>query len=359
MRGRGGPPRPVATSTHPIAGLLAALAGLATTACDLDSPAAISNQGPSLQVTRTYPAAGEGLGCTGDPDCGVPTTTTVELALDRYLLPRTGIRQSVRLHLAGSEALLFLHPDYDPIERVMRYRPGSELVTDSVYTFEILIPDDSEDGDKNGLRAFDEAPVGEGPVPLTLSFRTRPVRGPTPPPPPPTPTCEEIQEILTGGCAFSNCHGPCNEEDDDSSPCEGPAMGLELATAADWRNTAIGHVAHQTEIGPRAGITLQNPSRFGVEMAIIDAGRPSNSYLMYKLLVNRRSYTDADGQPLSSTSAIRAGATLAPSDAELARLQDWFISLDPMPPADAHLDLASLRKLDRWIQAGAPTHDCP
>ncbi len=336
--------------------------GVLPTGCDLDSPPPQSNQGPNLQVTRTYPAAGEGMGCTGDPECGVPTTATIELALDRYLLPRTGIRQSVRFRTAGSGRPLFLEPDYDPIERVMIYRPLTELLTDTVYTLDILVPDDeSEDGDRNGLRAFDQAPLVEGPVPLSLSFRTRPVRGPTPPPPPPTPTCEEIQEIFHNGCAFGGCHGPC-ADGAAADACSGPAMGLDLSTTTGWRTTAIGRVAHETEIGPRGGITLQNPSRFGVEMSIIDSGRPSNSYLMYKLLVNRMSYVDASGEavPAAPTSpASAANSKLAPPETEVARLQDWFISLDPMPPPDAHLDVDSLRKLERWIQAGAPTHDCP
>ena len=314
------------------------LLGLAPAACDLDAPPPLSNEGPSLRVTSTYPEAGEGLDCTGDPECGVPTTALMELTLDRYLLPRTGIRQSVRLHPAGSGRNVFLEPDYDPIERIMVYRPTAPLLTDTVYTLEILVPDDSEDGDPNGLRAFDDAPLGEGPVPLTLSFRTRPVPGPNPPPPRPTPTCVEIHEILAGGCASSGCHGACTDE-----PCGGPAMGLDLATAEGWRATAIGRVANETEIGPRGGLTLQNPSRFGVEMPIIDPTRPSNSYLMYKLLVNSMSYGQAN----------------APPEAELARLADWFVALDPMPPPVAHLDLESLYKIERWIQAGAPTHDCP
>jgi hypothetical protein len=340
-------------------------------ACNLDAPPPLDHTGPNLRVTRTYPAAGEGLNCTGDAECGVPTTASIELALDRYLLPRTAIRQSVRFHAAGSDRLLFLSPDYDPIERVVVYHPVAELLTDTVYTFEILVPDDTEDGDKNGLRAFDNAPVGESPVPLTISFRTRPVRGAAPPPPAPDPTCPEILEIMNRSCASSGCHAPCAQETGDMgiADCQQPAMGLELASATGWRTTAIGHVARETEIGPRSGVTLQNPSRFGVEMPIIDADRASNSYLMYKLLVNPHSYADANGQPLLATSSLRANEALRPPEAELERLRDWFIALDPMPPpgtnandgsdADGHLDLESLRKIERWIDAGAPTHDCP
>ncbi len=55
-------------------------------------------------------------------------------------------------------------------------------------------------------------------------------------------------------------------------------------------STAIGRVAHQTDLGTTTGEVLENPARMGIDMLIIDPGRPDNSYLLYKLIVRPENY---------------------------------------------------------------------
>src|SRR5450432_3922166 len=134
-------------------------------------------------------------------------------------------------------------------------------------------------------------------------------------------------------------------------------MGLALT---DWgiAHTAINRVAHETETGNSAlDPGLVSAPRFGVQMNLVDPGSPENSFLMYKLLRKRQNYelgSDSCSSPFHPP--VLDGACMAPDDAELARLREWFVLGDPMPkdPAGsmAALSHQQLVRVASWISAG-------
>jgi hypothetical protein len=133
-------------------------------------------------------------------------------------------------------------------------------------------------------------------------------------------------------------------------------MGLDLSSAAGLAATAIQRVAHQTETGPSGGRILENPSRFGVAMPIIDPGRPSNSYLAYKILIGRAIWDN--GSCTTRYSVDLAGQCPGPSEAERQRLEEWFVAGAPMPPGQSTLDPGDLALLRDWIAGGATLEEC-
>jgi hypothetical protein len=328
-------------------------------------------------VIATFPSANEGLTCdTNLDECGVSQQTVIQLRLDRFIDPATAVRQSVLVFTGGLENNEFAQPEYDVVERVLLLRPLATLRPRVTYTVEILIPSDDE---PDGLRAFDGAPLEAGPVPLRFDFRTNAFGRVVPMlPPEPAPSCAELVEDLfssTAGCGSSSCHvrtdattsGDCPPgygKDAEQRCVQVPRMGLELATREGLLTTAIGKVAHQTELGAKVGAPLENPARFGVQMPIIDPARPDNSNLLYKLLRNPGNYdVDATSIAIDDPCATRypqlgpADHCAAPSDAELTRIREWFVRGDPMPAGlDRHISRESVRKVQAWIRGGAA---CP
>ncbi len=136
-------------------------------------------------------------------------------------------------------------------------------------------------------------------------------------------------------------------------------MGLDLGSGQGLLGTAISRVAHQTDVEASAGVPTQVPSRFGQGMPIIDPGRPDNSYLVYKLVINRASF-GPDPCGASAYSVALAGVCLPASAAETDRLRDWFVRGEPMPPPETGFSLVAedVRLVERWILDGAPTTDC-
>jgi len=292
-----------------------------------------------------YPEPGAGTACAPEdgPECGVPRDVTLQLRLDRYLLPATAVRQAIRLYAGDPDNLVFLEPEYDMLERVLLYRlpEGALLTPGLLYTLRIGVPLKPED---EGLRAFDGAPLEPGPVPLEFHFRTAQT-GPTSASsgriaPEEPPSCGVMGFFEHGGCDGTSCHG------------EAHRMGLDLASSAGLFRTAIGHVAHETAIGE--GTTpLEEPLRLGVNMPVIDPGRPDNSYVMYKLV--RREETFAELCE-SRYRVSLAGQCIAPAPAESVRLREWFVRGAPMPlePPKQPFCYIYLRLLQRWIAEGAP-----
>lgn len=304
------------------------------------------------------------------PSCsGVPLNSDIEIRFDRYLDPSTAIRQSVLLYSGTREGALFLEPQYDVIERVVRYRlADAQLQPSTLYTFEFVIP--TEDA-PNGFRAFDGAKLEAGSVPLRFNFFTGESTE-EPPAPPAAADCRQILNLFRGRC--SSCHQsapggadgcpPGQAQDPSSQECVNvPRQGLDLGSLTGVERTALGHVAHQTEIGPRGDSPLENPARVGVQMPIIDAARPENSYLMYKLLRNERNFVvlDSTGQPLLGETTHRVAlpsGKLVASEEERARLREWFVRLDPMPAQDNSIELSELRAIQEWIRTGADLSAC-
>ena len=357
----------------------ALLVALALCGCDQGEPKLEPPPGPPLHAVAIYPPVNAGLDCppgavdaggdAGGEECGVPLNTPIEIRFDRYLMPATAVRQSLRVFAGAPQNSVFFEPQYDVIERVVTFVPVGNLVPDLVYTIEFVT---KAEGGTDGFRAFDGAELEESSsVPLRFNFRTgtRTETVETPP----VPSCREVVErvLPASTCGRAACHNPANDEgcppgsahdpSDPTGPCIGvPRMGLDLSTATGLVTTAKSVAAHQTEIGPQGGVGLRNPLRFGVQMPRIDPGSPGNSYLMYKLLRSPKNFERANNPDVCATDhrvPVPDGQCVPPSAAESARLRDWFVRGQPMPlKQDLPYTRDQLVDLQRWIAAGAP---CP
>lgn len=328
-----------------------------------------------MHVLAIDPRDGAGSDCeVGTADCGVPTNATLSFRFDRFLNPTTANRQALRVYSGDPETSSSIPFDvtYDPIERVVQYRmpSGYAFEPNALYQLELVVP--AEPGDF-GFRAFDGAPLAVGSVPLQGSFFTG--AGPVELPVPEAPTCadivNEVFKATPGDCASGSCHASTDAE-------QGAPHGLWLDGRANLTTTAIDRVARQTEVGDRSGgVPLEQPTRFGVQMPLIAPGNPGNSYLLYKLLRSPRSYEPCAfherlansaycRQPDESCISLYPNLPLdrrtcvAPSDAELERLREWFVRGEAMPiprPVDRSVGLQQLRALSRFIAAGASCSD--
>jgi hypothetical protein len=359
------------------AGRWIALAVLLLSGCDQGEPKLEPAPGPPLHAIAIYPPVNAGLDCRpsagdasaedgGAGDCGVPLNAPIEIRFDRYLMPSTAVRQAIRVYAGTPPNSVFYEPQYDVIERVVKFVPVGNLVPDLLYTFEFVT---RAEGGTNGFLAFDGADLEESDaVPLRFNFRsgTRTETLDNPP----VPTCKDVLERVLPSftCGRAACHNPATgdgcpegsarEPTDPNGPCVGvPRMGLDLSSPTGLVTTAIGVVAHQTEIGSQGGVALRNPSRFGVQMPRIDPGSPGNSYLMYKLLRTPQHFERANNPDVCTTDhrvPLPDGECLPPSAAESARLRDWFLRGQPMPlKQDLPFTKDQLLDLQRWIAAGA------
>ena len=317
-------------------------------------------------MLASYPAAGQGLDCdTTSDDCGVDRNTVLQFRFDRYLLPATTVRQAIRLG-SGDVLTFFSQPEYDLVERVLIYRPAAPLPPKTTIRIELIVPSEDE---PDGLRAFDGAPLDpNSPAPLEFDFHTNGLDPePVAIPPEPAPSCTDVITTVftfSNGCAACHTPGgkapcPAGFAPDAEQKCVPvPRMGLDLTSFEGLLTTAIGKVAHQTEIGAKGGTPLENPPRLGVQMPIVDSGRPDNSYMMYKLLRNERNFPELGSESLCDTryqvGFLPGGPCLPPTAEESTRLREWFVRGQPMP-ADPEKPLfrAQLRDIQSWIRAGA------
>jgi hypothetical protein len=322
------------------------------TGCDQGSPYLSPSQGPPLRIIATYPALGAGLDCDPrDIECGVPIDARFEFRFDRFLSPDSAIRQSLTIYtgvpsnvVSAGNRLPEIAPEYDVVERVARVTlpEGLRLHPNAVYTLELAVPDADS---AFGFAAFDGAPLAAE-TPLVVSFatsnqleaeRTEPS----------APSCDEVVELFSG-CASGACHGGAT-----------PRMGLDLSSPEAISRTAIGRVAHQTEVSSTTGVALQDPDRFGVAMPLIDPARPDNSYLLYKLLLADDNYFGAGSECRSEhLAAVDPELCTRPSADELLRIREGFVLGESMPhPASVRrLGPEGLRSVSRFIRAGAA---CP
>jgi hypothetical protein len=154
----------------------------------------------------------------------------------------------------------------------------------------------------------------------------------------------------------------CHAADDGcvpaaSSPCGAPRVGLDLTTAEGIADTALGVVAHETDLGPEAGEVQLGADPLGLGMPRIDPASPGNSYLLYKLLANDRFSAGADPCATRYNAPVPADCAAA-SHAEIQRLRATLVRGAPMPlgpdgPRE-RLDDADLATLVDWIAGGAP-----
>jgi hypothetical protein len=357
--------------------------------------------GPDLHALAAYPKPGQGTECAPPEDCGVSVHTAIELRFDRYVLPSTAVRQSIQVFSGDEGNAMTFEPFYDVVERVVVYRlrEGVQYQPGTLYTVRLRRP--NKPGDF-GFRAFDGAPLAEDSVPLTYNFVTSRTVDSAPVDAQQTPNCGDIVNMFRTcslSCHVTNSAPACGQA--PSAPADvDPPMQLWLHSPDALSATAIGHVAKQTEVGPRTGVVLQNPLRFGVQMPRIDPGQPGNSYLLYKLLRKPENFSEcAVNQPVPLLPNARRGelflgarcGTLTESErlclsdpcgscysvelppgecivapvAERERLHEWFSKGEPMPldALDAtcqfvqrNLTKLDLRVLQRWIADGA---QCP
>lgn len=304
------------------------------------------------------PANQQGLDCDRAlPGCSVPTNVQVRLTFDRPILPSTAVRQSIAIFVSEKAAYTPLYePEYDLLTRRVTFRTSNTLLPGVLYQMRLPVAKGAND---LGFRAFDGAPLEDGPVRTKSVFFT--ADGPAERPVTPTlaaPTCERVLEIFNQSCVSSCCHGKSDA-----------AMGLALDSAERIVDSAVLRIAHQTETGNRWGVSFPNPVRFGVSMHRIDPGHSYSSYLVYKLLLDPR-----NAEPCSEASRSCASEgendCVPLSDMERQSLAEWFVQGEPMPPTRAaahlmgcddpppreHLDCSDLRVITRWIDSGAA---CP
>jgi hypothetical protein len=292
-----------------------------------------------LRVVAVDPSAGRGLDCEGGA-CGFAPNAPIRLKFDRWLLPTTAVRQSASLTTEGTSLGVFLRPDYDVTARVLEFRPEGWLLSDTVYILQF----DDADKDPNGFgfRAYDGDSLGRS---TRFAFRT----GTEPEPMPsaasaPGAGCDDVLSALgKAGCANAGCHGGPE-----------PRMGLSLDTRTGLLGTAIDRIAHETQAGPELSQHAVSGGRFGVQMPIIDPGRPENSYLVYKLLVSRWLNQELDS--LTDPSDPFSPDALPTAEIEAARA--WFIEFGAMPPdsvgyPDGVSPLELVKMIQQWIRAGA------
>lgn len=294
----------------------------------------------------------------------------LEIRFDRFLLPSTATRQSVRFYSESLDDSLLLLPEYDLVERVLVYHTPP-LEPGVLYTVELVRPE--VDDPDFGFRAFDGAPLEDGDVPLKFQFKTEALEPVAPPAPPAPPTCDDLLEIFAGqsaGCSGNGCHSanltpnlcPPGQAKSDYVNCGPvPRMGLDLSTPLGISLTAINRVAHQAETGSKTGAPIANPSRFGTSMPIVDPGRPENSYLLYKMLRKDESFwtspQDSDTCQTIHNVPFAQGACTLPSLAERDHMREWFVRGEAMPlvlnPSSIAYGRDAVRGVQEWIRAGA------
>jgi len=379
----------------------AALAAAATAAasCDVGTPYHSPSRGPApvlLGVDATVDVAADGTPVRADvlaATADVVTATSLTLRFDRFLLPGTSVRQSFCLRPTGpipetpSDCTggTFLEPTYDPVTRsiTLRQEPGSRLLPATAYRLTVFaasvdVPC-STDVAACGVRAFDAAPLAAS---VTVEFTTLAADPPATADellpsgdffcgslkcksacdivsPPATAACKsvcmadatcvaacvdackdacpvtDVFSVMTG-CSYQFCHA--------ATAAIGASAQLDMQTPAKILETAIGMVAHGTQVGETAAVPEQSSARFGRSMPIVDPGFPGNSYLLYKVILG------ADLDP----------SIVASSD-ELLRLHSGVVVGMPMPPdfASPPPTTDGLFAIRDWILTGAPVAPCP
>lgn len=361
------------------------MAGGAIAACDQGKQHDQQTVGPPVHI----------VGANVGPQRALPADGKIQIAFDRLLLPSTVIRQSFILADANNNALEPI-VTYDPITRVVTLSNpnaagGAWLTVGLSYkvVFEVAKTGD----DQSGVRAIDRAtldPASAGELGFPVSAATG-VIGTDPA----VKFCTDVLPIFSARCATSGaCHqspgtipdatwlkSPALQEQFPDKQSR-PAAGLILDSSGGIAGTSIGRVAQGSNTGARAGIAEPPGALFGVDMPIVDPGNPSNSWLMYKLLLApEQPAADETNGPLTNATCATKTPTLQPppqvtpapsaiSDDERTRLSDYVLGNQmpyPPNPGSSATDISNLTQdlthdeLERvraWIAQGAPVIDC-
>jgi hypothetical protein len=316
--------------------------------CDAgDAPLSL---GPRPRIVRYQPRSGEGLDCEpSESGCGFPANQPLVFELDRWLLPSTATRQSIRVSAVGTDGLVHWEPFYDLVTRTVTYRPGGGWADG--YLYDLRLYDPTLGGVGWGFRSYDSLLLDPEGLPEHILFHVGPSTEQAAALTTHTACRDALQAFAAAGCTRSNCHATASG---GAAAIGGyqPSAGLALDSAKGL-SAAIGRVARATDRGAQSGVSAKIPERFGVNMALLDAGEPSLSLVLYRMLLARDAYKNQDGE-----FALRP-----PPDEELERATSWFGVMGSMPPSEvgwpaetSPIDLVTA--IQRWIRGGATTDDC-
>lgn len=285
----------------------------------------------------------------------MPADGVVQIAFDRYLLPSTISRQSIVLVDSANKGL---SPDlaplvvYDPVARTVTLAPPKTPWLSEGQLYKVILGIPESDGD--GVRALDGATLSSdqkrdfaflvGPK-TSANFERR------------GSFCDDVLPIFSAKCSGSTCHGGT-----------APAAGLLLDSSAGVGATALRRVAQGASRGPSSRLSTASARRFGVDMPIIDAGNPGNSWLLYKVelapppvdLVATPTYAcqhRADQAPLPFTFLpLAPNAQRYASSNERAILSDFILGREmPFPTLESPryetlaLTFEDREKIRLWI----------
>jgi hypothetical protein len=286
--------------------------------------------------------------------------SSIELAFDQLLLPSSLIRQSLILTDLDGNAIT---PDvaYDPVARVVSLTPNVvHLMAGQTYTLTIVTPQTATDVNPP-LQSVGGTTLSPS-SPASITFVAMTGTQSTPPVPHTVDFCNDVLPIFTTSCGTSSCHTGAL-----------PAEGLALSTPSAIFATAIGRTAEGSNTGPVASPPQTPGSIFGIDMPIVDPGTgapaggdPSNSWLLYKLLLAMPSAcpTEGDagdcdaGAPPTAPPTYNVAWQPLSDDARttLAELVQGYWM--PYPPG-APLSIPQLETVSFWIAEGAPVPSCP
>ncbi|AKF06491.1 Ig-like domain-containing protein [Sandaracinus amylolyticus] len=248
-------------------------------ACDVPNEPAPDGSAPRVIATVPAPAADD-----------VDRLARMQVVFDRPLAPSSVSAASVRVVSGARVVPIAVHAD--PTLPGLRIVPQSELDPDARWELRV-----------EGVRDLDGV-VAQRHV---VVFRTGRAASA---PPDEVPPWSEIGPLLAQRCG--ECHGG-----------EASVLGLDLGSAEGVRSTAIRVASRQTGERPRAGAVVTGLGGMTRIEVFGSAGRPEESYLVYKLL----------GDPHV------AGERMPP----------------PGDAGDHALSRDEIARVAAWIRGGAPT----
>ncbi|UJR80894.1 Ig-like domain-containing protein [Sandaracinus amylolyticus] len=244
------------------------------TACDVPNETAPIGSAPLVIATVPAPGADD-----------VDRLARMEVVLDRPLAPSSVSPATVQVVSGARVAPIAVRAD--PTLPGIRIEPQGALDPDARWELRV-----------EGVRDLDGI-VGAREV---VVFRTgRAETAPSDDVPP----WSEIGPLLAQACG--DCHGG-----------DAPVLGLDLASAEGVRATAIRVASRQTGERPRAGGIVTGLAGMTRIEVFGDAGRPEDSYLVYKLLGDPHIVGERMPPPDD------AGAAHALSAEEIARVAAWI-----------------------------------
>jgi len=294
------------------------------------------------------------LGANVGENKPMPLDGAVQLSFSRYLMPSNVTRQAFVLTAVGGGSVPPPIVAYDPVARTVTLQnpsPGQPwLAQDQVYKLDMK---------PETVLAIDGGKL-EGPTSLT--FRVGPPSG-TPYAEPKVSLCTDILPIFSAKCLGGGCHSGKNA-----------AASLVLETSTGVKVTAVGRVAQAANTGGRAAPSAPGKV-FGVNMPLIDPGNPSNSWLLYKVLLAQPPTTTTTVPYYACTATLEAKKagpytpiapySEAPAQAESDVLGGLVLGREmPFPVANPSgyeelpLTFQERQAIRLWIAQGAEVTEC-